>query len=69
MVAGDYVLLSRVHAVIPPPWKTASSYSMLLLLVLRLTVGVVDVVLLHVGYDEHGKCIYIDNYYVSVCNR
>ncbi|SAM01647.1 hypothetical protein [Absidia glauca] len=69
MVAGDYVLLSRVHAVIPPPWKTASYYSMLLLLVLRLTVGVVDVVLLHVGYDEHGKCIYIDNYYVSVCDE
>ncbi|KAI8342148.1 hypothetical protein BC941DRAFT_345792 [Chlamydoabsidia padenii] len=58
-------MLSRVHAVVLPPWKTASRYSVILLLVLRLTIGVVDVVLLHVGYDEYGKCIYIDNYYAG----
>ncbi|CAO3590038.1 unnamed protein product [Absidia cylindrospora] len=65
MVAGDYVLLSRVHAVVPLPWKTASKYSFVVFLLLRFSIGVVDVALLNVAYDSHGMCIFIDNYYTG----
>lgn len=64
MVAGNFVLLSRVHAIIPLPWKNTSKYSLVVLLVLRFIVGVVDSVFLKLGYDEYGMCIYTDNYYV-----
>ncbi|KAI8344017.1 hypothetical protein BC941DRAFT_342277 [Chlamydoabsidia padenii] len=65
MVAGNFVLLSRVHAIIPLPWKHVSKYSVVVLTVLRLVIGMVDVGLLHINYDEYGMCEYSDNYYTG----
>ncbi|ORZ21487.1 hypothetical protein BCR42DRAFT_407629 [Absidia repens] len=65
MVAGNYVLLSRAHAIVPLPWKTVSKYSMLVFLVLRFIIGVVDTVFLKLGYDEYGMCTYTDNFYTG----
>ncbi|CAO3632436.1 unnamed protein product [Cunninghamella echinulata] len=65
MACGDFVLLSRVHSIVPIPWKRASIYSIIIIVLTRTIVGIIDTVLLFLDYDEYGKCIYHANYYVG----
>ncbi|ORZ10827.1 hypothetical protein BCR42DRAFT_422106 [Absidia repens] len=67
MVCGDAVLLDRIQAVFPFYWKSRIRVLHFSILAARLIVGIVDVTLIQIDFDEiNGSCIYQDMHIVGI---
>ncbi|KAI8374251.1 uncharacterized protein BYT42DRAFT_575712 [Radiomyces spectabilis] len=65
VLAGSYVLFRRVDAIVPIHLKHRFFHLHIAILILRAILSVVDIVLVQVGHNTQGVCVYTGNYYWS----
>lgn len=66
MTAGTHVLVTRVQSIVPIEWRRRAIYFHSSITILRFIIGVVDVVVVQLGFYSDGTCLYVDQEYVNI---